>query len=117
MSNSTLQSNSTLHANNKTQSVLVLGRGLIQKINDATIYAEKMYSPNFTVDNKIISLSLHYNDDKSDLFVNGKEVTKFKAKNSELIKYPMCLGDISKDYNTNVHHKKNDWIIWKCLSL
>ena len=79
------------HATNKTQSVLVLGHGLIQKINDTTIYAEKMYSRNFTVDNKIFCLSLHYNVDNSYLFVNGKEVTKFKAKNSELIKYSMCL--------------------------
>ena len=52
---------------------------------------KKMYSPNFTVDNKIFCLSLYYNGDNSDLFVHGKEVTKFKAKNSELIKYPMCL--------------------------
>ena len=41
------------HATNQTQSVLVLGHGLAQKINDTTIYAEKIYSPNFTVDNKI----------------------------------------------------------------
>ena len=60
-----------------------------------------MYSPNFTVDNKIFCLSLHYNNANSCLFVNGREVTKFKAKNSELIKYPMCLGDLSKDYNKN----------------
>ena len=89
------------HATNKTQPVLVLGHGLIEKINDTTIYAEKMYSPNFTVDNKIFCLSLHYNGDNSYLFVNGKEVTKFKAKNSELIKYSMCLGGLSKDYNKN----------------
>ena len=31
------------HVTNKTQSVLVLGHGLIQKINDTTIHAEKMY--------------------------------------------------------------------------
>ena len=31
------------HANNKTKNVLVLGRDLIQKIDDTTIYAEKMY--------------------------------------------------------------------------
>ena len=48
-----------------------------------------MYSPNFTVDNKIFCLSLHCNGDNSYLFVNGKEVTKFKANNSELIKYRM----------------------------
>ena len=60
-----------------------------------------MYSPNFTVDNKIFCLSLHYNGDNSYLFVNGKQVINFKAKNSELIKYPMCLGGLSKDYDTN----------------
>ena len=63
------------HATNQTQSFLVLGRGLIQKINDATIHAEKMYSPNFTVDNKIFCLSLHYNGDNSYLFVNSREIT------------------------------------------
>ena len=60
-----------------------------------------MYSPNFIVDNKIFCLSLHYNNDNSYLFVNGKEVTKIKAKSSELIKYPMCLGGLSKDYKEN----------------
>ena len=53
-----------------------------------------MYSPNFTVDNKIFCLSLHYNGDNSYLFVNGKQVINFKAKKSELIKYPMCLGGL-----------------------
>ena len=60
-----------------------------------------MYSPNFTVDNKIFCLSLHYNGDNSHLLVNGKQVLNFKAKNSELIKYPMGLGGASKDYNEN----------------
>ena len=39
--------------------------------------------------------------DNNYLFVNGREVTKFKVKNSELIKYPMCLGYLSKDYDRN----------------
>ena len=75
----------SIHATNQTPSVLVLGHGLIQKINDTTIYAEKIYSPNFTVDNKIFCLSLHYNSDNSYLFVNNREVTKCNARNSELI--------------------------------
>ena len=86
------------HKTNNTQSVLILGHGLIQKTTDTTIYAEKMYSPNFTVDNKIFCLSFHYNGDNSYLFVNGKEATKFKAKNSELIKHSMCLGGLSPDH-------------------
>ena len=72
------------HATNKTQSVLILGHGLTQKIN-TTISAERIYSPNFTVDSKIFCLRLHYNGDNSYLFVNSNEVTKFKAINSELI--------------------------------
>ena len=55
-----------------------------------------MYSPNFTVDNNTFCLSLHYNSDNSYLFVNGKEVTKLKAKNSELIKYPVFGGSFKR---------------------
>ena len=51
------------HASNNTKNVLVLDRGIIQKIDDTKIYAEKMYSPNFTVANKTFCLSLHYNDE------------------------------------------------------
>ena len=42
------------HATNKTQNILVLGEAFFQKINDASIYAEKMYSPNFSVENKTL---------------------------------------------------------------
>ena len=63
------------HSTNKTQSVLVLVHGLMQKINDTAIYAEKMFKSNFTVDRKICCLSLHYNGGNSYLFVNGKELT------------------------------------------
>ena len=86
------------HANNQTKDVLVLGHGLIQKVDDTTMYAEKMYSPNFTVANKTFCLSLHYNGDDSYLFVNGKEVIKFKAK-KEIVVGKLSLGNISVDFN------------------
>ena len=41
-----------------------------------------------------------HNGDNSYLFVNGKQVINFTAKNFELIKYRMCLG-LSKDCNKN----------------
>ena len=44
---------------------------------------------------------MHYNSGNSYLFVNGREVTNFKAKNSELIKYPTYFGGLLKDYNKN----------------
>ena len=33
------------------------------------------------------------------LFVNGTEIIKFKAKDSEIKAYPLCLGNISKDWS------------------
>ena len=71
---------SSVHANNKTKRILVLGKDFIQGIDTTKSYAEKMYSTNFTVDNKTFCLSLHYNGDNSYLFVNGKEIINFKVK-------------------------------------
>ena len=53
-----------------------------------------MYSPNFTIANKTFCLNLHYNGDDSYLFVNGKEVIKFKAKNQS-VSGKLSLGNIS----------------------
>ena len=82
----------SVYASNKTQNILVLGKAFIQKINNTTIYAEKMYPPDFSAENKIFVLSLHYNDDNSHLFVNGQNVTQFKAKKSEIRGNRMFLG-------------------------
>ena len=76
-----------------------MGRGLIQKINNTTIYAEKTYSPNFSAENKAFFLSLHYNGDDSYLFVNGKEITKFKVKHSEIKANQLALGSTSTSAN------------------
>ena len=60
-----------------------------------------MYSINFTVIKKIFFLSLHYNGANSYLFVNGTEIYKFKAKDSEIIASPLCLRNISKDWSAD----------------
>ena len=44
---------------------------------------------------------MHYNWANSYLFVNGKEIIKFKAKDSEIVPYSLCLGNISKDWSTD----------------
>ena len=33
------------------------------------------------------------------MFVNGIEIYKFKAKDSEIVATPLCLGNISKDWS------------------
>ena len=60
-----------------------------------------MYSNNFTKNNKKFCLSLHYNGANSCLFVNSTEIRKFKAKDSEILVTPLCLGNISKDVSVD----------------
>ena len=65
-----------------------------------------MYSINFTVTKKKFCLSLHSNGDNSYLFVNGTEIIKFKAKNSEIAANLLFLGNISQDFSV-ANIKKN----------
>ena len=69
---------------------------------------------NFTENNKRFCLSLHYNGANSYLFVNGTEIYKSKAKDSEIVASPLCLGNISKDFSADNMKKKNK-IKWICL--
>ena len=91
---------SSRHANNKKNNILVLGKNVIQGIDDTIIYVEQLYSTNFTGTDKTFCLRLHYNGDNSYLFVNSKRQAKFKAANSEIVPYPLCLGNVSKDFNS-----------------
>ena len=45
--------------------------------------------------------SLIKNGANSCLFVNGKEIHEFKAKDSKIVATPLCLGNISKDWSVN----------------
>ena len=90
----------SIHIDNKKEDILVLGRGPTQGL-ESTLSAEKMYSINFTVTEQKLCLSLHYNGGNSYLFVNGTEIIKFKARDSEFVASPLCLGNISKDWSTD----------------
>ena len=60
-----------------------------------------MYSNNCTDNRKKYCLSLHYNGVNSYLFVNSTEIIIFKAKDSEIVATPLCLGNISKDWSVD----------------
>ena len=90
----------SIRIDNKGKDILVLGRGPTQGI-ESTLSAEKMYSINFTITKKRFCLSLHYNEGNSYLFVNGTEMIKFKAKDSNIVASRLCLGNISKDWSTD----------------
>ena len=80
--------------------ILILGKGPTQGL-EHILTAERMYSINFTVTKKKFCLSLHYNGVNNYLFVNGTEIQKFKAKESEILAPPLCLGNISKDWSVD----------------
>ena len=64
-----------------------------------------MYSINFTVTkNKLLKFTLQWS---KYLFVNGTEIYKFKAKDSETVATRLCLGNISKDWSID-NMKKQD---------
>ena len=89
---------SSTKIDNRKKDILILGRGPTQGL-EHTLSAEKVYSINFTLTQKKFCLSLHYNGANSYLFVNGTEIYKFKAKDSEIVASTLCLGNISKDWS------------------
>ena len=57
-----------------------------------------MYSINFTVTKKEFGLSLR----SKQLFIcEWHRIIKFKAKDSEIVASPLCLGNISNDWSAD----------------
>ena len=69
--------NSSVHTDNQTKDILIFGVG-----------------PTGV-------LSFHCNRENSYIFVNGVEIQKFKAKDSEVNAGPLCLGNVSKDFSAD----------------
>ena len=85
---------------NRKKDILILGKSATQGL-EHTLSAEKMYSIDFTEHNKKFCLSLHYNGANTFLFVNGREIHKLKAKDTEIVATPLYLGSISKDWSVD----------------
>ena len=100
----------SVHATNRANNIYVMGDGLMQGINDTRIYVEKNYYINFTDPGKKYVLSLHYNGDNSYLFINSRQELKFKAKNDQLVKEKLCIGNLSDQWTASEPENR---IIWK----
>ena len=92
---------SSVQVDNKKKYILILVEGPTQGLDVTTITSERKHSINFTENNKKFCLSLHYNGANSYLFVNGTEIIKFKAKDSEIVASLFCLGKISKEFSVD----------------
>ena len=44
---------------------------------------------------------MHYDGANSSLFVNSAEIHKSKAKDSEIVASPLCLGNSSNDFSVD----------------
>ena len=102
--------NSSLsHADNRKIKILVLDEGPTFIINGSFGSPEKKFSINFNKTNTKFCLDLHYNADNSCLFVNGKEIFKFRADNKN-VNFPtqFCLTSISNVYDSSVDYNSID---------
>ena len=96
-----------LHLYNKGKDILILGKGPTQALDGTKFTAEALNPINFSQSHKRIVLSLHYNWSNSFLFVNITKIYQFKAKDSQINDYALCLG-VSKDFTINNMKKKPD---------
>ena len=78
----------------------ILGEGPTYGINGSFGTLEKKFDVNFSKANTKFCLGLHYNAHNSYLFVNRKEIFKFKSDNKNF-NFPtrFCLGSVSNGCN------------------
>ena len=88
--------------------ILIIGKDPLDGFNGAKIIAEAEYCINF-------------HDQQNELlrFVNGMKINQYTAKDFEIYKNALCLGNISKDFTKktlkiNIEKKKLDHIS-KCM--
>ena len=100
------------HIDNKKKYILILGKSPTQRIDQTVLTAEAQYSINFSRLNRKFCLSPHYNGSNNFLFFNATKINECKAKDPEIKKCPLCLGNISG--NSSPSNTKNR-IKWMCV--
>ena len=95
-----VDNSSSSHSDNRKNNFLILGEGPAYGINGSFGSPEKKFDINFSKVNTKFCLSLHYNVGNSYLFVNVKEIFKFKADNKN-VNFPtqFCLRSISNGFS------------------
>ena len=93
------------HKTNRANHIHLMGDGLTQIISDTTLYAEKKSFRNFTEYGFKFVLSLHYSNDDSYLFVNGRQELKFKCKTDQLVKEKLCIANLSDQWTASESEK------------
>ena len=95
----------SVHTDNINKDVLVLDERSTDGLDDTAGKAEAKYSFNVTKSRKKIYLSFHYIATNSFLYANAVKI--HNSKQMTLI-YPLCLGNISKDFTIDNMKKELD---------
>ena len=97
---------SYVHVDNKGKDILILGEGLTQGLDDTTLTVEANIPLNLY--NQIEDLYLVYVIMEAKLFylLMLQKIYQFKVNDSEIKKYTLCLGNVSKDFTINNMKKK-----------
>ena len=91
----------SVHIFEKKKDILILGEGPPHRLDDTTLAAATKYLIKFVQLGKRFASSLHYNGSNNFLFVNAAKIYQFKAKDSEIKKISLCLGNILGDFSAN----------------
>ena len=75
---------SSTEIDNREKHILIIGKGPAKRL-EHKLPAENLYLINFTEGDRIFCSSLYHNGENSHLFVNGTELQKFNAKDSEIV--------------------------------
>ena len=94
-----VDNSSSSHSDNQKNDFLILGEAGTFGINGSFGAPEKKFSINFSKAKTKLCLSLRCNGDNSYLFVNRKEMSKFKV-NNKTVNFPthFSLGSISNKF-------------------
>ena len=92
---------SSAHIDNKNKHILIPSEGPKQGLDDTTLAVEAKCSINFIQLGKRFVLSLHGNGSNSFLFVYATKIYQFKAKDSEIKDYILCLSNLSRCFTIN----------------
>ena len=97
---------SSVHVDNKGKDILILGEGLTQGLDDTTLTVEANIPLNLY--NQIEDLYLVYviMEAKLSYLLMLQKIYQFKVNDSEIKKYTLCLGNVSKDFTINNMKKK-----------
>ena len=84
---------SSVHVNQRGKDILIRGEGPTQGLDNTTLTAEVKCLVNLTQSNRRrFVLSLNCNGSDRFLFVDATKIYQFKAKDSEIKRYSLCLG-------------------------